>query len=67
MNRTLYFDEAGYTGSDLTNSDQPYFILGSVCFRGDELEQLKSDINFNNYGDELHFKKCIPIPMVVIF
>ena len=26
----IYFDEAGYTGSDLTNSEQPYFALASI-------------------------------------
>ena len=27
---TLYFDEAGYTGSDLTNEEQPYFVWHRV-------------------------------------
>lgn len=26
----LYFDEAGYTGPDLTNNIQPYFALASI-------------------------------------
>ena len=26
----LYFDEAGYTGPDLTNKEQPYFALASI-------------------------------------
>lgn len=54
--KTLYFDEAGYTGSDLTNSDQPYFCVGSTCFSDEELNQLHSDLGLEEHG-ELHFVK----------
>jgi hypothetical protein len=49
---TVFFDEAGNTGSNITNSDQPYFVLSSVCFTEDELAQIRKDIAFD---DELHF------------
>lgn len=51
---TVYFDEAGNTGSNITNSDQPYFVLSSVSFTDGELEQLQKDIAIDR---ELHFKK----------
>ena len=33
----LYFDEAGYTGPDLTNKEQPYFALASIRMTDDEV------------------------------
>lgn len=48
----VFFDEAGNTGSNITNSVQPYFVLSSVSFTGDEMEQIQKDVAF---GDELHF------------
>lgn len=48
----VYFDEAGNTGSNITNLQQPYFVLSSVCFTDEELEQIKKDVPFS---DELHF------------
>lgn len=53
---TIYFDEAGYTGSDLTNEDQPFFVVGSACFTDDELNRIKSDLGISD-DTELHFKK----------
>ena len=37
----LYFDEAGYTGPDLTNSNQPYFSLASIRMTNEEIAQIK--------------------------
>ncbi|MCQ2232885.1 MAG: DUF3800 domain-containing protein [Paludibacteraceae bacterium] len=51
----LYFDEAGYTGADLTNEKQPYFTLASVCLDDDDLEKIRSDIDCDKWGKELHF------------
>lgn len=51
----LYFDEAGYTGPDLTNPDHPYFTLASIRLTDDEAEKMKEDINYNGWGKELHF------------
>lgn len=48
----VFFDEAGNTGSNITNSVQPFFVLSSVCFTDDELEQIRKDVAFE---DELHF------------
>lgn len=55
--KTLYFDEAGYTGADLINKNQPFYVLSSVCFSDDELDAIKNDISLSLYGKELHFKK----------
>lgn len=51
---TVYFDEAGNTGSNITNSVQPYFVLSSVCFTDEELAQLHEELAFDR---ELHFNK----------
>ena len=49
---TVFFEEAGNTGSNITNSEQPYFVLSSVSFTDEELAQIKENVAFD---DELHF------------
>lgn len=56
MNNKYYFDEAGFTGSDLSNANQPYFCLGSARFTDDEILQIKNDLSLHD-DTELHFKK----------
>jgi len=56
MNYKLFFDEAGYTGSDLINEEQPYFCLASVRFTDEELEMIRKDIGLNDNHREIHFK-----------
>ena len=56
---TLYFDEAGYTGSDLTNEKQPYFCMASCLYTVDELQQIKSDLSLTDINKELHFSKLV--------
>lgn len=58
----LYFDEAGYTGPDLTNTQQPYFTLASVCVSEEEAEQIKADIEYAKWGSELHFANMYTNP-----
>ncbi len=48
----VYFDEAGNTGSNITNQMQPYFVLSSVSYTDEELSQIQNDVDFE---DELHF------------
>lgn len=60
--RVLYFDEFGYTGSDLCNHNQPYFTLASVLMSQDELKLIENDINLLGWGKELHFKKMYDNP-----
>lgn len=50
----VYFDEAGNTGSNITDKVQPYFVLSSVCYTDEELAQIHKDVAFD---DELHFTK----------
>ena len=52
----FYFDEAGYTGPDLTNNIQPYFALASIRMTADEIDCMKKDIGYCEWGKELHFK-----------
>lgn len=54
--KTIYFDEAGFTGSDLTNESQPYFTVGSACFSDAEIQQLESDLQLAG-KKELHFNE----------
>ena len=61
MKPKYYFDEAGYTGSDLTNAEQPYFSLGSAKFTDDEILQIKNDLSLND-KNELHFKQLYKSP-----
>lgn len=53
----IFFDEAGYTGADLTNVSQPYFALASVRFTEEELATIRNDIGLDAYATEMHFKK----------
>ena len=46
----LYFDEAGYTGPDLTNKEQPYFALASIRMTDDEVACMKKDIGYCEWG-----------------
>lgn len=48
----IYVDEAGNTGSDILNANQPYFVLSAVCFTDEELIQIQKE---NPYDKELHF------------
>lgn len=49
----IYFDEAGNTGANLLDPEQPFFVLASSNFSNEEAEEL---INlFQIQGDELHF------------
>lgn len=58
----LYFDEAGYTGPDLTNTTQPYFTMASVCISDEEAEQIKADMEYAKWGAELHFANMYTNP-----
>ena len=41
---TIYGDEAGYTGSDLTNLDQKYFCYSTVCITDEEAKRIVLDL-----------------------
>lgn len=58
----LYFDEAGYTGPNLSSVDQPIYTMGSVNFNSDELDLIRRDIGYDAYGKELHFKSMYTNP-----
>jgi len=52
---TIAFDEAGNTGQNLVDKEQPIFSLASVNFNEDELDELFGIFATNS--DELHFKR----------
>jgi hypothetical protein len=51
----IYFDEAGNTGPNLVDPDQPMYSLLSVCMPDEQAMQLLELISSN--AAELHFKK----------
>ncbi len=59
----LYFDEAGYTGPDLTNNEQPFFVLTSIRMTDDEIVSLKEDIGYSDWKKEIHFKSMYKDPL----
>lgn len=58
----LYFDEAGYTGADLTNKEQQFFTLASTNLIEDEIRYIKEGIGYEKWGKELHFKSMYSNP-----
>ena len=57
MGETVYFDESGYTGGDLLNSDQPIFSVASTIISDSESEHILKS-SFPNYrGHEFKFIK----------
>ena len=38
---TIFSDESGYTGPNLTNEDQPYFVLATISFEEDEAKAIR--------------------------
>ncbi|TYK33764.1 DUF3800 domain-containing protein [Bacteroides pyogenes] len=53
----LYFDEAGYTGGNLTDKIHPFFTLASTDVSESEMKTIKEAIDYDTWGKELHFKK----------
>lgn len=49
----IYFDEAGNTGSNLLDPEQPFFVLASTNFSDDEVNELVNIFETNS--EELHF------------
>jgi len=43
MSATIYLDESGYTGPNLTNREQPFFVLASVNFTESEASELRDE------------------------
>ena len=60
--RTVYFDEAGFTGPNLTDESQPYFTYCGFQIEDDELEEAETFIDkintdHNIQGNELKGSK----------
>lgn len=41
---TIFSDESGYTGPNLTNVDQPYFVLATVSFEENEAKAIRDSL-----------------------
>ncbi|MDN3584914.1 DUF3800 domain-containing protein [Mucilaginibacter flavus] len=52
----IYFDEAGNSGGNLLDKNQPTFVLASHNFTADETAKLLAPIKAISNADELHFK-----------
>ena len=52
----IYFDEAGNSGSNLLDKDQPTFVLASHDFNREETHILLDPLYSISNADELHFK-----------
>ncbi|MBP3848057.1 DUF3800 domain-containing protein [bacterium] len=67
--KTIYFDESGYTGSDLINDDIPYFTCAAVAISEDKAKELiqhiRNDYNLKQ-GFELKFKNIKKYPKVML-
>jgi len=56
----IYIDEAGNTGQDLLNSDQPVFVLASHNYTLEEMDTLRGIFETK---EELHFKNLKNSPV----
>ncbi len=57
MNRKLYFDEAGFTGSNINNKNQPVFCLASLCLNNDEMHKIEIKVKELREKHRLDFKE----------
>lgn len=56
MNKKVYFDEAGNSGDNLLDKDQPIYVLASHNFNREETEQILTPI-LSLSTEEIHFYK----------
>ena len=50
---TIFSDESGYTGPNLTNRDQPYFVLATVSFEEHEAKAIRDSLFSSVRAQEL--------------
>lgn len=58
----IYCDEAGFTGNDLLNPTQPYFVFGSVDIENERAQELINEVKSRfrlQAGDELKGQKLM--------
>lgn len=56
---TIFIDESGYTGEDLINSTQPFFILASLCLSESDCRELRERFFKKVKSPELKHKKLL--------
>ena len=42
---TIFSDKSGYTGPNLTNKDQPYFVLATISFQEHEANEIRDSFS----------------------
>ena len=50
---TIFSDESGYTGPNLTNVDQPYFVLATISFEEHEAKAIRDNLFSSIRAQEL--------------
>jgi len=61
MPQTIYCDESGFTGNDLSNADQPYFIYAGIAISNSEADEIRKQVirDYRIDGAELKGKKLL--------
>jgi hypothetical protein len=59
----IYCDESGFSGNNLLNREQPYFVLGTVAIPSEEAADLVAKIrtDFRLQGAELKGEETPPV------
>ena|ERR1700761_5198051 len=58
----IYFDEAGNSGGNLLDKDQPCFVLASHDFNSEETDALLAPLKAMSNASELHFMRLKKYP-----
>jgi hypothetical protein len=61
MAQTIYCDESGFTGNDLSNVDQPHFVYAAVAITPEEADAIRDRViaEYRVYGTELKGKNLV--------
>lgn len=61
MAQTIYCDESGFTGNDLSNADQPHFVYASIAISNEEADEIRNQVirDYGIDGKELKGKKLV--------
>jgi len=61
MAQTIYCDESGFTGNDLSNVDQPHFVYAAVAITPEEADEIKDRVirEYRVNGSELKGKNLV--------
>ena len=59
--QTIYCDESGFTGNDLSNVDQPHFVYVGIAITPVEADEIKNRVirDYRVNGNELKGKNLV--------